>query len=78
VVYDCDRNCSEVWIFNSEHLDQEPIARLELPDVIPMGFHGTWQSLTTWVDGNWDQWNLVYKFKISLCTDLFNHLSVLF
>ncbi len=47
VVYDCDRNCSEVWIFNSEHLDQEPIARLELPAVIPMGFHGTWQSLTT-------------------------------
>ena len=44
VVFDGDRNCSEVWIFDHQHLDQEPLCRLGLPSVVPMGFHGTWKS----------------------------------
>lgn len=43
VVYDGDRNCSELWIFESQHLDQDPLCRLGLPSVVPMGFHGTWK-----------------------------------
>ncbi|MDJ0554045.1 MAG: carotenoid oxygenase family protein [Microcoleaceae cyanobacterium MO_207.B10] len=44
VVFDGDRNCSEVWIFDASHLDADPVCRLALPEVIPMGFHGTWNS----------------------------------
>ncbi|VXD25293.1 Carotenoid oxygenase [Planktothrix serta PCC 8927] len=43
VVYDGDQNSSEVWIFDSEYLDAEPICRLSLPHVVPNGFHGTWK-----------------------------------
>ncbi len=44
VVFDGDRECSEIWVFDSDRLDQEPVCRLALPSIIPMGFHGTWQS----------------------------------
>jgi all-trans-8'-apo-beta-carotenal 15,15'-oxygenase len=44
VVFDSDRETSEVWIFDSERLDDQPIARLALPGIVPMGFHGTWRS----------------------------------
>lgn len=43
VVYDGDADTSEVWVFDSERLDQEPVCRLSLPQVIPIGFHGTWR-----------------------------------
>jgi all-trans-8'-apo-beta-carotenal 15,15'-oxygenase len=43
VVFDGDRECSEVWIFESDRLDQGAIARMSLPGVVPMGFHGTWR-----------------------------------
>jgi all-trans-8'-apo-beta-carotenal 15,15'-oxygenase len=42
VVFDSSSQSSEVWIFDSEHLDREPVCRMALPTVIPMGFHGTW------------------------------------
>jgi carotenoid cleavage dioxygenase-like enzyme len=42
VVFDGSSQSSEVWIFNSEHLDEPPICRMALPTVIPFGFHGTW------------------------------------
>lgn len=44
VVYNgnCDR--SEVWIFDAARLDAEPVCKLELPKVIPPGFHGTWKD----------------------------------
>ncbi|MFN6570558.1 carotenoid oxygenase family protein [Dendronalium sp. ChiSLP03b] len=43
VVYDgnCDR--SEVWVFDSDRLDAEPVCQLGLPSVIPHSFHGTWK-----------------------------------
>lgn len=44
VIFDGDRECSEVWIFDSDQLDDEPICRLALPSIVPMGFHGTWRS----------------------------------
>jgi carotenoid cleavage dioxygenase-like enzyme len=44
VVYDGNSDSSEVWIFDSEGLSREPVCQLELPGVIPLGFHGTWKS----------------------------------
>ena len=44
VVYNGDRDRSEIWIFDSTHLDAEPVCKLELPKVIPPGFHGTWKQ----------------------------------
>lgn len=43
VVYDGDTDTSEVWIYDSDRLHQEPVCRLGLPQVIPIGFHGTWR-----------------------------------
>lgn len=43
VVYDGDRDTSEVWIYDSDHLEESPVCRLSLPEVIPLGFHGTWK-----------------------------------
>jgi all-trans-8'-apo-beta-carotenal 15,15'-oxygenase len=44
VVFDGKKECSEVWIFESDHLNDQPVCRLALPSVVPMGFHGTWRS----------------------------------
>jgi all-trans-8'-apo-beta-carotenal 15,15'-oxygenase len=45
VVYDGNTDTSEVWIFDSDRLDDQPVCRLALPEVIPIGFHGTWKPL---------------------------------
>jgi len=45
VVYDGNSNQSEVWIYDSDALDQEPACRLQLPQVIPLSFHGRWKSV---------------------------------
>ncbi|MCF2149823.1 carotenoid oxygenase family protein [Desmonostoc muscorum LEGE 12446] len=42
VVYDGNSHSSEVWIFDSDRLDAEPVCKLGLPSVIPHSFHGTW------------------------------------
>ncbi|MDY7004865.1 MAG: carotenoid oxygenase family protein [Cyanobacteriota bacterium] len=44
VIFDGERNCSEVWIFDTSQLDAEPICRLALPEVIPIGFQDTWSQ----------------------------------
>jgi carotenoid cleavage dioxygenase-like enzyme len=44
VVYDGNTNSSETWIYDAAHLDDEPVCRLALPAVIPLGFHGTWRT----------------------------------
>jgi carotenoid cleavage dioxygenase-like enzyme len=44
VVFDGNQDQSTVQIFSAEQLDAGSIAVLELPEVIPFGFHGTWQS----------------------------------
>ncbi|MGI8504032.1 MAG: carotenoid oxygenase family protein [Hassallia sp.] len=43
VVYDGNVNNSEVWVFDADRLDEEPICQLRLPSVIPHSFHGTWK-----------------------------------
>lgn len=44
VVFDSNRNSSEVWVFESDRLNDEPVCKLALPSVVPPGFHGTWKS----------------------------------
>jgi all-trans-8'-apo-beta-carotenal 15,15'-oxygenase len=44
VIYDGENHQSEVWIYDSDLLNESPVCRLGLPSVIPMGFHGTWKS----------------------------------
>ena len=44
VIYDGNSDKSEVWIFDSDAIDRTPICQLELPSVIPLGFHGTWKN----------------------------------
>ncbi|YAF97318.1 MAG: carotenoid oxygenase family protein [Nodularia sp. CChRGM 3473] len=43
-VFDSDRCSSEIWIFDAEHLDAEPVCKLGLPSVVPFGFNGIWKS----------------------------------
>ena len=42
VVFDGDRQASEVWIFACDRLDDAPVCRLALPSIVPLSFHGTW------------------------------------
>lgn len=42
VVFNSEAHRSEVWIYDADRLMDPPIARLALPEVIPLGFHGTW------------------------------------
>jgi all-trans-8'-apo-beta-carotenal 15,15'-oxygenase len=44
VVFDGDHECSEVWVYDSDRLNDQPVCRLALPSIVPMGFHGTWRS----------------------------------
>ena len=45
VVYDGIKEQSEVWIWNSDRLEKEPVCRLGLPQIIPLSYHGTWRPL---------------------------------
>jgi all-trans-8'-apo-beta-carotenal 15,15'-oxygenase len=47
VVYDGNAHQSEVWIFDANRLDADPVCRLGLPEVIPLSFHGTWRSASS-------------------------------
>jgi all-trans-8'-apo-beta-carotenal 15,15'-oxygenase len=44
VVYNGEKDCSEVQIYHSDRLKSEPICRLALPSTIPPSFHGVWQQ----------------------------------
>lgn len=46
VVYDGKQQHSELWIYAADRFDAEPVCRLGLPEVVPPGFHGTWQPAT--------------------------------
>lgn len=43
VVYDGNADTSEVLVFDSNALEEEPVCRLGLPSVIPHSFHGKWK-----------------------------------
>jgi carotenoid cleavage dioxygenase-like enzyme len=45
VVYDGNLNRSEVWVLDEGSLDEEPVCRLGLPEVVPLSFHGTWKPV---------------------------------
>jgi carotenoid cleavage dioxygenase-like enzyme len=44
VIYDGNEEKSEVWIYDADKLNEEPICKLELPSIIPHSFHGTWKQ----------------------------------
>ena len=44
VVYNGKENSSEVRIYQSDRLEENPICCLALPEVVPHGFHGTWSD----------------------------------
>lgn len=44
VVYDGHLHQSELRIYPSDRLQDEPVCRLQLPEVIPHSFHGAWRS----------------------------------
>jgi all-trans-8'-apo-beta-carotenal 15,15'-oxygenase len=44
VVYDGKAHRSEVWIFDSQHLETGPVCKLGLPSPIAFSFHGTWKA----------------------------------
>lgn len=43
LAYDGERDRSEIWIYDANHLEAMPVCWLGLPEVIPLGFHGTWK-----------------------------------
>ena len=43
VVYDGNLDMSEVVVWDSDRLNEEPVCRLGLPEVIPHSFHGKWK-----------------------------------
>jgi len=47
VVFDGTTDTSELWIFDADGLDGEPVCRLQLPSIIPHSFHGTWVAGVT-------------------------------
>ena len=49
VVYNGLKDTSEVWVFDSDRLDEPPVCKLRLPSVVPMGFHGTWKPATSMI-----------------------------
>lgn len=44
VVFDGNKDQSTVQILQADNLEAGPICVLELPEIIPFGFHGTWKS----------------------------------
>jgi carotenoid cleavage dioxygenase len=42
LVYDPERDASDFYVLDAQHLAGEPIARVRLPHRIPYGFHGNW------------------------------------
>ncbi|MGF1570367.1 MAG: carotenoid oxygenase family protein [Nodosilinea sp.] len=44
VVYNSHHHRSELWIYDGDNLEHDPVCRLSLPQVIPPGFHGTWTT----------------------------------
>ncbi|MFB8788412.1 MAG: carotenoid oxygenase family protein [Potamolinea sp.] len=44
IVYDGNSETSEVWVFDSNVIEGEPVCRLGLPGVIPHSFHGKWKA----------------------------------
>ncbi|MEI2583100.1 carotenoid oxygenase family protein [Scytonema sp. PRP1] len=46
VVFDGNQDKSTVHIYDAKQLEQEPVCVLELPHIVPFGFHGTWRTIS--------------------------------
>ena len=44
VVFNGNRNTSEVWFFDAAQIENEPVCKLALPMAIPLNFHSVWQA----------------------------------
>lgn len=44
IVFDGNLEQSQIWIFDAEESNLDPICKLLLPEIIPIGYHGTWRS----------------------------------
>ncbi|MGA1624787.1 MAG: carotenoid oxygenase family protein [Prochlorothrix sp.] len=42
LVFDGANNQSELWVWQGDRPGADPVCRLQCPEVIPYGFHGTW------------------------------------
>jgi 8'-apo-carotenoid 13,14-cleaving dioxygenase len=42
LVWDAQRNSSELTIIDTRHFEEPPVARIMLPQRVPFGFHGSW------------------------------------
>jgi len=42
LIYDGNAHASELWVFDADAIDDDPVCVLGLPKVIPLGFHGCW------------------------------------
>ncbi len=47
-VYDKADDSSELWILDAAAVDSGPVARIAMPQRVPMGFHGSWLPSGTW------------------------------
>jgi carotenoid cleavage dioxygenase-like enzyme len=36
---------SEVWIVPADRVEEGAVCRLALPEIVPIGFHGTWHAM---------------------------------
>ena len=43
VIYNSRADRSELWVFDTQHLSDQPVCQLALPGVVPPSFHGTWK-----------------------------------
>jgi carotenoid cleavage dioxygenase-like enzyme len=43
-VFVADEQRSEVWIVSADRVEAGAVCRLALPEIVPIGFHGTWQA----------------------------------
>ncbi len=43
-VFLADEQRSEVWIVSANRIEEGAVCRLALPEIVPIGFHGTWNA----------------------------------
>lgn len=44
LIFDSQKEASELWIHNTKSFEGEPICKIGLPEIIPFGFHGRYYS----------------------------------
>eukprot|EP00331_Platyophrya_macrostoma_P027573 CAMPEP_0176443364 /NCGR_PEP_ID=MMETSP0127-20121128/22376_1 /TAXON_ID=938130 /ORGANISM="Platyophrya macrostoma, Strain WH" /LENGTH=470 /DNA_ID=CAMNT_0017828573 /DNA_START=1 /DNA_END=1414 /DNA_ORIENTATION=+ len=44
LIFDSEKEASELWIHESKNLEGDPICKIGLPEFVPLGFHGKFYS----------------------------------